>query len=125
MDETTRSYELKFEERPEYLYASVKASKLTGETARAYLRDIVDEAARRGYKRLMVERDIPVSLDMATLFFAAMDFTEMIHGMRVVFVNPHPELEDHMDFARTVATNRGANYTIVRDVESAEKWLLS
>ena len=89
----------------------------------SYLREIFDEAGRLEQKRVMVERDIPVMLPAGTLFFATGVFVEMIRGMRVVFVNPYAELDEDMNFAITMATNRGAVYTVVSNVESAEKWL--
>jgi hypothetical protein len=124
MSDSAQPYELRFEERPGYFYAYAKAEQLTEEIALAYVREIVDEAARLDQTRLMIERDIPMMLPAGTLFFTTKEFTIMIEGMRVVFVNPYPELDDDMDFAITIATNRGADYTVVRNVEAAEKWLL-
>jgi hypothetical protein len=117
-------YKLKFEERSGYLYAYVKASSLTSDIAIAYLREITGEAVRLKQKRLMVERDIPVMLPTGTLFFATEIFIDLIRGMRVVFINPFPDLQTDMNFAVTMATNRGANYTVVDNMEAAEKWLL-
>ena len=39
-------------------------------------------------------------------------------------VTPYPELDRDMDFAIKIATNRGADHNVLRDVQSAEKWLL-
>lgn len=124
MTNSKQPFELRFEERPGYLYAYAKAETLTEKSALAYFREILDEAVRLGQTQLMVERDIPVMLAAGTLFFTTTEFTEMIQGMRVVFVNPYAELDDDMNFAITIATNRGADYTVVRNVEAAEKWLL-
>ena len=121
----SQPYELRFEERAGYLYAYAKAEKLTEEIALAYVREIVNEAARLDQTRLMIERDIPVMLPPGTLFFTTKEFTTMIRGLRVVFVNPFAELDHDMNFAVTIATNRGADYTVVKNVPEAEKWLLA
>lgn len=124
MTDQAEPYELRFEKRPGYLYAHVKAETMTGEIALRYLRQIMAEAARLDQLRLIIEREVPVMMSAGTLFFATTEFTDMIRGMRVAYVNPYPDLDKDMDFAQTIATNRGADYTVVRNVEAAEKWLL-
>src|SRR4030095_8850464 len=100
---STQPYQIRFEQRPNYLYAHAKAETLNQETALAYVKEIVDEAVRRDHKRLIVERDIPATLSSGEQFFATEAFTGMITGMRVVFINPYPELDDDMNFAKTIA----------------------
>src|SRR4051794_1227840 len=107
-------YELTFEERPGYLYARVTAENMTGYDARVYLTQITEEAARLGQQRIMVDRRIPMMLDAGTLFFAIKDLIDRIHGTRLVFVNPYPELDDDMEFAIKIATNRGADHNVAR-----------
>jgi hypothetical protein len=124
MSDPAVPYELTFEKRPGYLYAHVKAETMTGEIALSYLREIMDEAARLEQDQLIIEREVPVMMSSGTLFFATTEFTDMIRGMRVAYVNPYPDLDKDMNFAQTIATNRGADYNVVRNVEAAEKWLL-
>jgi hypothetical protein len=124
MPDPTSPYELKFENREGYLYAYLKADTMTGDDAQSYLREVMDEAHRLRQKRVMIDRDVPVMLPAGPLFFVTRDFVDMIRGMRVVYVNRYADLDDDMKFAITIATNRGAQYTVLRTVEAAEKWLL-
>jgi hypothetical protein len=125
MSETAKPYELTFEERDGYLYARVKCATMTREIALDYLGVIAGECSRLKYKLMVIERDVPVMLPDSDLFFTTNDFTRMMRGIRVAFVNPHGELDDHMDFAMMIGTNRGARFTHHKTIESAERWLLS
>lgn len=124
MSEPSELYELTFDERPDYLYACVKADKMTREIALSYLSKIADECTRLRCKRLVIERDVPVMLADSDLFFTTSDFTKMIKGVRVAFVNPHSNIDDHMEFAMIIGTNRGARFSLHSTVKEAEVRLL-
>ena len=119
-----KPYELAFEERPEYLYAVVRSDTMQRDTALAYLTEIADKCAQLGCKRLLIERDVPVMLPDGDLFFVTNAFLELIKGRIVAVVNPHATLQDDMQFAITIGTNRGGNYKLFDNVPAAEKWLL-
>ena len=124
MNEPPKPYQLRIEDRERYLYAYVKAESMTGETALDYFGKIAAEAARLRRRRVLLERDIPVMLSAGPLFFATQEFIGLFKGKRVVFVNPYPELDPDMELSVTIATNRGAEHNVVRDIDTAEKWLL-
>jgi hypothetical protein len=116
-------YELKLEQRDGYLYALVNATAMDRDIAMAYLSEIAAECDRLNCEGVLIERNVPVMLPDADLFFVTNAFLEMIDGRRVAFVNPHEPIEQDMAFAVTIGTNRGANYKLFDDVESAEQWL--
>lgn len=124
MDDPTKPYELTFDARPHYLYVHIKAETTTREIALAYLREIVEECVRLKYRRLLVERDVPVMMSDPDIFFTTNDFLDMIKNVRVAFVNPYVTQENAMKFAMLVGTNRGAKFKAHKSVEEAEPWLL-
>jgi hypothetical protein len=124
MDDVIKFYELRFEQRPGYLYANIKADQMTREIALGYLREIANECARLRCTRLLIERDVPVMMPAGDLFFTATEFLEMIKGVRVAFVNPYAGIEKEMGFAVTISTNRGADYYLFDNLADADKWLL-
>ena len=116
-------YELTFERRPGYLYALIRAADIDRPTALAYLREIAEEAERLGCDRVLLERDIPVMLPEADLFFTTHDFFEMMTGRKVAFINPHFPIAEDMDYAVGIASSRGAHFRLCSDVAGAEQWL--
>lgn len=124
MTDHSHTYQLKFEERPGYLYAVVRSENIDLETALSYLSEVANKCEEINIDRLLLERDVPVMLPAADLFFIANAFLEMIKGRRVAFVNRHSPIETDMKFLITIGTNRGAHYKLFDDVEAAEKWLM-
>jgi hypothetical protein len=116
-------YTLTFEERPGYLYALVEADTIDRNTALAYLFEVANQCSKLGATRLMLERWIPVMLSDSDLFFTTQDFLRMMQSVRVAFLNPYLEQKDDMDFAMTIASNRGAEFRLFGDSDRAESWL--
>lgn len=125
MNDAERPYELTFEERPQYLYAVVKAEVIDRQSALSYLREVSAKCREMDYENLILKRDIPVMLGDSDLFFTTNDFLEMMRGIRVAFVNPHLTLEDEMRFAVMIGTNRGAMFTVHSSLAAAEQALFS
>ena len=117
-------YDLTFEERPGYLCARVEADCIDENGIIAYLTEVADRCTQTNIEKVLVIRDITVTLGIVNQFHTTTDFVERMKSRRAAFVNPHPFVEDEMDFAITVAKNRGGDFQLFRDVESAEKWLL-
>ncbi|HTH50561.1 MAG TPA: hypothetical protein VL501_01425 [Pyrinomonadaceae bacterium] len=120
-----KKFELVFEVRPGYLYACVTAGKIDRPTALTYLRKIAEQVKAHATDRLLIERDIPVMLEPADLFFTAQDFIEMVGRTRVAFVNKHASIHEEMQFGVMIGTNRGASYRLFHNVADAEEWLLA
>lgn len=117
-------YELKFEERPEYLLAEVTSETMNAEIARHYLTRIAEKCRDIDADHVMIIRNVPVMLADGDLFDTTNFFRELMRGIRVSFVNPHTAIEDDMEFAIRIGTNRGALYSLCNTIEEAEKWLL-
>jgi hypothetical protein len=117
-------YALTFEERPDYLFALVKAEHVDESTARAYLTDIAGRCRRTHYGRLMIYRDIPDVLHGGALFFVAAEFQSLLQNVRVAFVNPYVQNGDDLEFGNIVSSNRGGEYHTFATELEAENWLI-
>jgi hypothetical protein len=124
MNDSDKQYELTLEERTGYLYARVKADKISEQLAMAYLDEVVTRCRSLKCTKLLLERDIPDMLPDGALFFIAEKFQKMIAGIKVAFVNKFAENDEAFDFAVRVGTNRGADYGIFDNATNAERWLL-
>jgi hypothetical protein len=124
MSDTGGTYQLSFEQRPGYLYARVSASSIDRQSALQYLGEVAAKCRELDCDRLILERDIPVMLTDADLFFTTQDFLSMMAGKRVAFVNPHATIDDEMRFAILIGTNRGARFTVHTDIDEAERAVL-
>ena len=124
MDKPEAPYELTFEERNGYLLANVKAEDLEYDPAQDCLLEIAREIDRLKQTRLMVKRDIPSVMPRGQLFFTSASMAESFKQVKIAIVNPYPDLDESLNFAALTANNRGANFKVFTDIETAEVWLL-
>ncbi len=118
------SYELTFEHRPGYLFASIDAETIDSDGVIEYLREVANKCHEAECDKLLVVRNIPVTLGIANQFLTTTDFVTMLKGIKAAFVNPYPHNDSELEFAITVANNRGGNIHLFRDVQPAEEWLM-
>ena len=123
-DMDSGSYNLGFEKRDGYLYARVQADFMDLNTAKKYLGEIADRVVSDGYKKLLLERDIPTMLGPGSLYFATQFFTKHIGESKVALVNVYQPIKDEMNFAVLIAKNHGGAFQVFESVEQAEAWLL-
>ena len=123
MNRSDIPYTLVFEQRQKYLFVIVRAESMDRKMALTYLSEIADRCREYKAKRLIIQRDVPVMLPVADLFFTTDAFLRMMGGVRVAFLNPHATIADQMDFAILIGTNRGAEFSVHNTYEAAEEWL--
>jgi len=125
MHDAEKQYELTFEERPRYLYAYIKADEMTTQMSFSYLSEIVEKCAALDLKAVLIYRDVPAVVEPASIFFSMQDETELLKGLKLALVTPHPSTEEALNFAILVSNNRGAQFKLHKTIEAAEEWLLS
>ncbi len=121
---TDQLYELHFEHFPDHLYVYVKIARLTEQAVIAYLREIANKAQSEGYQRVMIVRDIRSSLPDMVNYRVSQATLDWFKGVRMAWVNPHPEQNAAIQFFTDVASNRGGNYRLFSDTDTARRWLL-
>jgi hypothetical protein len=117
-------YQLTFTDRPEYLYAELKAKTISVKIIEQYVSEIIARSNETGKRRILLYRDIPEILSGGEVYFTINDSLKAFAGKKVALVNPHKNLEPGIDFGMTVGRNRGANYKSFENFADAEKWLL-
>jgi hypothetical protein len=121
----SRKYQLTFEERRDYLYANVRAEKVSIAEAQAYLKEIAETCRSKGYSSVLIDREIPTLLNVGDLFYTTDQFTTLMLGIKVAFVNGHDAIHKNIQFGITVAQNRGGMFSVHKNTSDAENWLLN
>ncbi len=124
--EDSKLYNLKFEERTDYLYAYVSGDKDNLVISRQYWSEIADKRQQTKYNKVLIVEDLKeMSTMMGTYEFACELPTMGFAGIKIAFVDQHIEQQEVNEFGEIVATNRGAYAKVFNTVEEAEQWLLS
>lgn len=119
------TYKVIFEQKPTYLHAIV-TGRNSKENVMRFLEDILRESIARGCSRVLIEERLEgPRLEMLDIFSIAEKGSSPIRGklkaIAYIDVNARGNL---MQFAETVAVNRGVPVTVFSNVADAENWLL-
>lgn len=122
-----KPYRLKFEARPQYLFARVEAETDSYEISRTYWEEIAHECKVSNWKKLLVEESIPDGFSVAEAFQLASELPQMgLFGVKIAFVDLYADEQAEVNrFSELVAVNRGINTKVFESVAAAEQWLLS
>ena len=123
--EPGKNYSLRFEHRPEYLYAYVSGEHDNYEISRQYWQEIADHIKSTDYNRVLVDEDIEESASVTDVFQLVSEFQQMgFGGIRIAFFDRKIEHHELNSFGELVASNRGMIGRAFNDVDVAEKWLV-
>lgn len=120
------AYDLKAVRKDSYLHVLVTGDN-TPEDVAGYLSQIRQVCAEYGLSKVLIEENLagpPIdTVDVYDVVSAAS--VGVAPAIRqVAFVDTNPEHDfAAMEFAETVAFNRGVNVKVFRDVPSAAKWI--
>lgn len=120
-----KAYSLTFTVHPEFLYAHLKAEKIDEGIINGYVSELVARSDESGTDKILLYRDVPAVLPEGYVFHTVNDSLAALRGKKLALVNPYRELDEAIKFGMTVGQNRGANYKMFADVESATEWLLT
>jgi hypothetical protein len=121
-------YQLSIERKPDYLHARVTGEN-TAQNVRAYLDEIRTACWRLRCAAVLIEEHLAgPGLSLTDIFGVAEEGSRPPGpdepAMRIAYVDTNPD-HSHadMEFAETVATNRGLNVRVFRAVVDAQRWL--
>jgi len=121
---SAKEYALTFEVRPDYLYVYVEGERDSYEISSEYWREVADEAARLGIKRILIDENIPDPSTLGDVFKLATEIPNMGFGSsRIAFVDRYLDHNEINEFGELVAVNRGVNAKVFNDIASGEAWL--
>lgn len=119
-------YDLKFEHRPEYLYAQVTGKEDSRDISLSYWTRVAEERKAHNYDKVLVDEDLGEQPELIDIYEIAAFLSEMgFAGATIAFVDRQMDHLEYNKFAETVAVNRGLRGRVFIDYDEAEKWLLS
>ncbi|HEX8250184.1 MAG TPA: hypothetical protein VF599_18570 [Pyrinomonadaceae bacterium] len=120
----SKPYLIRFERRPDYLYAYVGGEHDSLAISLAFWREIAAECRNAQAKKVLIEEDIEESVSMVEMYQIAAEITQMgFAGVLIAFVDRFLEQQHLNEFGELVATNRGLRGKTFNDIKEAEKWL--
>lgn len=113
-------------QEPQYLHVTVEGDN-TADTVRSYLDEIAQVCARQGCARLLIEENLRgPSFSMSDVYAVVAEAARKVPPTlkKIAFVDVNPaHLAENMEFAETVAVNRGVNVRRFATVVQAVNWL--
>jgi hypothetical protein len=119
------AYQITIEPTPRYLHVRVTGDN-SRETVLAYLAEVRQTCLDQGRTGVLIEEHLRgPSLDLVSIFRMIASRAEQdAVGLRIAFVDTNPEhAADRMQFAETVAVNRGIQVRVFERAEDAAAWL--
>src|SRR5437762_1783709 len=119
-----RDSELEFENREGYLYARVRAKRLTGQIVYDFLSDILTEAAKKRRHRILIDRDIPLAPPAKGEAREAWDrFVSIVEGHRIAIYNRHPKIESELRERLSFIDKSQSTIRIFDKMTAARAWV--
>jgi hypothetical protein len=119
-------YNLTFEQKPGYLFASVTGDTDSMEISQRYWTEIAAEIEKSQPKKLMVWESFNTNISTQELFTLVSEickFQQFLH-IRVAFVDEHLDQYDRNKLGEMIATNRGFCCRVFTSIHETEHWLL-
>ena len=122
-----KPYSITFEVRPQYLYAYVKGDSDSYEISNAYWTEVSAECAKHDTRKVLIDEDLAAPVDSRSdVIKGAAERSYMgLAGVKIAFVDRHPDHHEENLFGALVSTNRGLFCKVVNDLKEGEEWLLS
>lgn len=119
-----KPYQIKFERRPDYLYAYVGGEHDSVSISLGFWREIAGECRKTQAAKILIEEDIEESVSMVEGYQIAAEIPKMgFTNTLIAFVDRFLEQQDLNEFGELVATNRGLRAKVFNNIPDAEKWL--
>lgn len=115
-------YNIKFEDRGEYLYALVGGKRLSPEIAKMYWDEIAEKCAELEISKLLIEKDFPKHVSPPEMLEMGVYLGSILAGTKIAFFDRYKN-EDVNELGKVVARNEGVILKIFENLDEAEKWL--
>ena len=119
-----KPYELKFEERPAYLYVRVDGREPRPGAAVDYLKEITSVCRRNECRRVVIEKHVPGQLGVWDIFSVATKFPLMGSKLtKIAVVDKHLKRSERNEFSVMVGRESGLDLHVFTSVSEAENWV--
>jgi hypothetical protein len=126
MNDSPQAYTLAFEQRPDYLYATVTAGQITREQYLQYLKEVADKCRELNATRLLVERHILTNLTNTVAFSTVATMADYApKGLRAAVVETDSTFRQRLEFGVRAAKAEKLEIEVFTTIAEAEEWLLA
>lgn len=121
-----KQYKVRFEHRNGYLYAYGYAKQDSYDISLGFWTEVATYCKKNNFSKVLVEEDFETDTSITEKFeLVSCGHKVGLTGIKIAFVDLHPEQMNDNIFSETVACNRGLIAKVFSNVEEAEEWLLS
>lgn len=121
----TKAYQLFFEHRPEYLYVYIGCETNSLEIARSYWFEIMSLLFRRGYRHILIDKDVAKALPAEGVHLVIEQLSRTGYNKVALSICDRYYDKDRCDFEQFAANDCGIDLNISPTIEEAETWLLT
>lgn len=119
-------YSIRFEARPDYLYAYVEGEVVSAEARVDSWKAMISRARSEGKTKLLAVRDSPGTRSLTEGSLAGLRLIEWgVDDLKIAFVDLSPENRESNEFCELIAANRGTAYRTFDNEKAAVRWLLN
>lgn len=119
-----KPYNIKLEDRGEYLYALVGGENLSPDIAKLYWDEIAEECYRLEKNKIMIEKDFPKGVSAPEMLDMGVYVGNILAGKKIAFIDRFKH-ESVNELGKKIARNRGVIMKLFTNAEDAETWLNS
>lgn len=118
-----RPYQILFEHRPDHLYVKIRCETTNYTIAKKYWTEILTIQLRRGYERVLIDKDVVNSMPMHDVIMLVNELSHMgCHDVKFAIYDRNYDSE-RCGFEEMFGTNRGLKVKICETISGATKWL--
>jgi hypothetical protein len=118
-----KPYNIKLENRAEYLYALVSGETLSPEIAKMYWDEIAEMCITLKKSKIMIEKDFAKTVSPPEMLEMGVYLGKILSEKKIAFLDQRKN-EDINELGKVIARNQGVIMRIFKNVEDAEKWLI-
>ena len=119
------AYQIHYEERPTYLYVRVDGENSRDAVA-TYMQEIQSTCEQQGITRVLIHECLTgPRLQAMDVFSIASEGSLQALGVFEAVAYVDEAMGDTMEFAETVAVNRGMPVSMFKSLSDAERWIAS
>ena len=117
-----KPYNIKLEDRGEYLYALVGGEQLKPEIAKLYWDEIAEECFKLEKSKIMIEKEFEESVSAPEMLDMGVYLGNILAGKKIAFLDRFRN-ESINELGKKIARNRGVMMKLFDNAADAEKWL--
>ena len=118
----SKPYEIKIEERGDYLYALVGGEKLTAQISASYWNEIAEQCFDHDIRKIMIEKEFEETVSAEEMLRMADHLGQLLPNRRIAFLDRFHH-DDINELGKRLARNRDVMMQIFATRDEAEKWL--